>query len=218
MQPKLREKKKIEARQRISDVATRLFVERGFDAVTVMEIADAAGVSKATAFNYFPRKEDMFLDLRPEAEELLARAVRERPPGQSVLEAVRALMHRLLVEKHPLSGVLPPHMAKFGRMIAETPALCSRAREQRDELAASVASLVAEETGDVVHAALIGHVLLSAIAMVVTTPIKRLLQGHRPSAIVADQPGVIDRNFDLLASGVGHVGTSVRRRPARQGP
>jgi AcrR family transcriptional regulator len=183
----------------------------------VVEIAEAAGFSKNTVFNYFPRKEDMFLDLQPEAEELLARAVRERPPGQSVLEAVRVLMHRLLVEKHPLSGVLPPHMAKFGRMLAESPALRSRAREQRDELAASVASLVAEETGDVARAALIGDLLLSAIAVVVTIPIKRLLQGHRAAAVLADQPGVIDQSFDLLATGIGNVGTTLRRGPGKKG-
>lgn len=201
----LRERKKQEARQRISDVATALFIEHGFDNVTVAEVAEAAGFSKVTVFNYFPRKEDMFLDLQSEAEELLVGAIRGRPPGQPVAEAVRALMHRLLVEKHPLSGALP-HMAPFGRVVADSPALCSRAREQRDELAATVATLVTEETGDPAGATLIGGLLLTAVSTAVTTPIRRLVAGHAVAAVAADQPGVIDHAFDLLVNGIGDVG------------
>lgn len=66
----LRERKKRETRQRISDEATMLFVARGFDEVTVAEIAKAAHVSAMTVFNHFPRKEDLFLDRIPEAVEL----------------------------------------------------------------------------------------------------------------------------------------------------
>lgn len=58
----LRERKKWETRRRISDVATGLFFARGFDNVTIAEVAEAAGVSRMTVFNYFPRKEDLFLD------------------------------------------------------------------------------------------------------------------------------------------------------------
>ncbi|MEO6091097.1 MAG: TetR family transcriptional regulator, partial [Umezawaea sp.] len=99
----LRERKKREARQHISDVATRMFTQRGFEAVTVVEIAEAAGVAKATVTNYFPRKEDLLLDLQAEAEHLLVDALRERPPGQPVVEAIRSLMHRLLAQRHALS-------------------------------------------------------------------------------------------------------------------
>src|SRR3954466_3458456 len=143
----LRERKKREARQRISDVATRLFAQRGFEAVTIAEIAEAAGVAKATVTNYFPRKEDLLLDLKAEAERLLVDAIRARPPGQSVVEAVRALMHRLLAQQHPLSAI-EPAMAWFGHLIAQSPALLSRAREQRGYLESAVARQLTEETGD----------------------------------------------------------------------
>lgn len=78
----LRERKKRQTRSLISDVASGLFVQRGFDNVTVAEVAEAAGVSAKTVFNYFPRKEDLFLDRYPEAVELVTRAVRERAEGR----------------------------------------------------------------------------------------------------------------------------------------
>src|ERR1700712_5361728 len=71
----LRERKKRETRQHLSDIATGLFYERGFDAVSVAEVADAAGVSKMTVFNYFPRKEDLFFDRGPELAELFSEAI-----------------------------------------------------------------------------------------------------------------------------------------------
>jgi len=56
MAPGLRERRKQETRQAISDIATRMFVTRGFDDVTIAQVADAAGVAKMTVTNYFPRK------------------------------------------------------------------------------------------------------------------------------------------------------------------
>jgi AcrR family transcriptional regulator len=213
MQPGLRERKKQAARQRISDVATGLFIERGFDNVTVAEIADVAGFSKMTVFNYFPRKEDMFLDLQPEAEELLVGVIHGRAPGRPVVDAVRALMHRLLAEGHPLSGSLA-EMAAFGRVVADSPALRSRAREQQEELGSAVATLLAEETGDPIGADLVGRLLLATVHTVVTTAARRLIAGDAATTVAADQPGVIDRAFDLLANGIRDFGADAPRPPA----
>src|ERR1700691_3834796 len=58
----LRARKKRLMRQQLSDTATRMFVERGFDAVRVAEVAEACGVSEKTVFNYFPTKESLVLD------------------------------------------------------------------------------------------------------------------------------------------------------------
>lgn len=73
----LRERKKAETRQAISDVATRLFEARGFEAVTVAEIAAAANVSAKTVFNYFPAKEDLFFDAEDAVRDALVAAVPE---------------------------------------------------------------------------------------------------------------------------------------------
>src|SRR5512132_38613 len=83
----LRERKKQQTRQLIAETARRLFAERGFEAVTVAEVARVAEVSEATVFNYFPTKEDLFyVGLEAFEAELLA-AIADRPTGESVLSA-----------------------------------------------------------------------------------------------------------------------------------
>src|ERR687883_1607096 len=86
-EPGLRERKKQRPRQLIADTARRLFAERGFDAVTVAEIAREAEVAPATVFNYFPTKEDLFYSRLEAFEDELLAAIRDREPGQSVLAA-----------------------------------------------------------------------------------------------------------------------------------
>ena len=83
----LRETKKLRTRQEIAEKAMGLFVRRGFDHVTVAEVAAAAGVSEKTVFNYFPTKEDLFWDEVPEREAALVDAVRGRTEGESVSAA-----------------------------------------------------------------------------------------------------------------------------------
>jgi AcrR family transcriptional regulator len=85
----LRETKKAETRREIADTAMRLFVQRGFDHVTVAEVAAAARVSEKTVFNYFPTKEDLFFDEVPEREAALVAAIRDRSPGESIVAALR---------------------------------------------------------------------------------------------------------------------------------
>jgi AcrR family transcriptional regulator len=84
----LRERKKRQTRQYISDVATGLFLERGFDVVTVAQVADAADVSVNTVYNYFPTKEDLFLDRSKGVVDRLSRWVRGREQGESAAAAV----------------------------------------------------------------------------------------------------------------------------------
>jgi AcrR family transcriptional regulator len=84
-----RERKKAATRLAISDVATRLFEQRGFERVTMAEIAEAASVSVKTIFNYFGTKEELFFDREDEMLELLLTTLRERPHGTSAAAAVR---------------------------------------------------------------------------------------------------------------------------------
>lgn len=88
----LRERKKAAARQAMSDAATRLFEQRGFEQVTLSEIAAAADVSVKTIFNYFGSKEDLFFDAEPQALENLLATLRDRAPGESPTQAVRPLL------------------------------------------------------------------------------------------------------------------------------
>ncbi|GGO01974.1 TetR/AcrR family transcriptional regulator [Microbispora bryophytorum] len=142
----LRERKKRQTRSLISDVASGLFMQRGFDNVTVAEVAEAAGVSTKTVFNYFPRKEDLFLDRYPEAVELVTQAVRERAEGESPLAALRRLFLGMLREGHPLGGIAPGYEV-FWQVILDSPALRARARELVEEFEGVLAGLFAEAAG-----------------------------------------------------------------------
>lgn len=93
----LRERQKAARRRAISDAATALFLERGFDAVTMAEVADAAGVSIKTIFNYFGSKEELFLDREAEMRALTIAAITGRPPGASITDGLLSLLvaHRV---------------------------------------------------------------------------------------------------------------------------
>src|ERR1044072_2134903 len=101
----LRERKKAETRRRISDIATGLFLTRGYANVTVAEVAEVAGVSKMTVFNYFATKEDLLLDRQRENIEMLRDAVVTRESGQSVSAELGEWCQDLLADGHPMSAV-----------------------------------------------------------------------------------------------------------------
>ena len=87
----LRSRKRLATRRAISQVADRLFLERGFENVTVDEVAAAANVGRMTVFNYFPRKEDMFFDRDEEGRETIREALRQRDPRLSPIETLSLL-------------------------------------------------------------------------------------------------------------------------------
>jgi AcrR family transcriptional regulator len=126
-------RKRLATRQRISDVATRLFIERGFDKVRVDEIADAADVSRMTVFNHFPRKEDMFFDLDEEGREELLASLQKRK-GTPPVEALRLFAHWAVANQRPYVRFFEEGSDKFMATIQESEALKARARAIRDEL------------------------------------------------------------------------------------
>ncbi len=139
----LRERKKRATRQRISNVASALFRERGFDQVSVAEVARAAEVSTMTVFNYFPRKEDLFLDRIPEAVAIFSAAVRDRAPGETPLAALRRLALELLDQRHPLGGP-DSGFPDFWEVVADSPALRARGREALEEMENALAAALTE--------------------------------------------------------------------------
>ncbi|ACK49841.1 transcriptional regulator, TetR family [Methylocella silvestris BL2] len=141
-----RSRKRLATRQGISDAATRLFIERGFDQVTVDEIADAADVGRMTVFNHFPRKEDMFFDRDEEGREMLRRALRQRDPSVAPIEAFRLLAHRLIAEQSP-AVEFSARSQGFIHTVEGSETLKARARAIRDELANVVAAALAECVG-----------------------------------------------------------------------
>src|SRR6187402_2702238 len=85
----LRERKKLRTRKAIADAAKRLFEQRGFDHVTVAEVAEAADISAKTLFTYFASKEDLLFDDEDELRDMIVAAIRDRPPGDSVVDPLR---------------------------------------------------------------------------------------------------------------------------------
>ncbi|MEV5897756.1 TetR/AcrR family transcriptional regulator [Nonomuraea fuscirosea] len=139
-----RERKKAQTRQALSDAALRLFGERGYDSVTVAQIAEEADVSIATLFAHVPDgKEALIFDDGAERHVWLAAAVRERPSGQSVLEALR----RCLAGSGPFAGDLPPGQRRKRDLIVSTPALREYSRKLWIAGAAALAETIAAESG-----------------------------------------------------------------------
>lgn len=156
----LREEKKRRTRSRISDHATRLFLARGFDAVSIAEIAEAAGVAKMTVTNYFARKEDLALDLQDTFVTAAADAIRDREPGESPRVAVRRHVMMSIEAQDPVIGFSGE---AFARLIADSPTLTARLRELHEQrgqaLAGALGEGAADESSARLVAAMVGGVL-----------------------------------------------------------
>lgn len=182
-----------QTRARISDVATQLFLDRGFDAVTVAEVAREAGVSSVTVFKHFPRKEDLLLDRADDAIDLLRTAVRDR--GEvDVLTSLRAAVLGLADDRHALSG-LKSGSVPFFVTVAASPALIARAREIADEIQQTLAE---ELTGD---AALLAAFLVAGYTTVLTETARRLMAGETPDDVAEDHRARVEDLFDKLRNG-----------------
>lgn len=141
-----RTRKRLATRRAISLAADQLFRERGFENVTVDEIAAAADVGRMTVFNHFARKEDMFFDRDEEGREILRDALRQRDPGISPVETLRLLAHRLVAEQAPFLQFSAASQG-FVQTVEGSETLKARARAIRDELAQVVAVAMAECVG-----------------------------------------------------------------------
>lgn len=123
----------------------RLFAEHGFDAVTVPEIAEAADVAEKTVYNYFPHKAALFFD---EGDQVLAEllfTLRNRPAGQSALDAVQTFVAGRAEWAADRRPARPTRQSR--RLIAESPALQAARRQMFVRYETAVAGLLAAETG-----------------------------------------------------------------------
>lgn len=139
--------KRLATRQRISDAATCLFMEHGFDAVTVDQIAEAAHVSRMTVFNHFSRKEDMLFDLDDIGRQDVLAALENRDPGVSPVEALRRFAHQAVAERRPYALFCEPESEHFVETVQASEALMARARAIRDELTDLLAGALAKIAG-----------------------------------------------------------------------
>lgn len=140
-----RERKKAATRKAISDAATLLFIERGFDEVSIREIADAADVSPTTVFAHFPQKEALVFDEDDAQREMLVAAVRDRGPGTSVSDALRDLYRRELLDL--AFDPAGEQRRRFMQLIADTPALHDYASRMWLRHEGALAEAIAQTTG-----------------------------------------------------------------------
>jgi AcrR family transcriptional regulator len=213
-EPGLRERKKQQTRQLIFGTAARLFAERGFDAVTVAEVARAADVSEVTVFNYFPTKEDLFFSGMEFFEQQLLAAVRDRADHEPALVAFARLV---------IGGCDALAVPDRAAVIAEAAALLEGSRSllvrEREIIARftdDLAELLAAEAGQAAtdpepvavagalmgtHRALVGYVRARALA------------GAQGPAFAADVRARAERIFGRLGAGLADFGV----REARHG-
>jgi AcrR family transcriptional regulator len=139
-----RERKKAATRQALADAALRLFLEHGYDGVTVTQIADEADVSIATLFKHVPDgKQAVIFDDGSERREAILAAVRERPPGRSALAA----LHACLAGRGPFAEELPAGLRRRRDLIMSTPELYRYQRRLWLRAEAPLAGALAEEAG-----------------------------------------------------------------------
>jgi AcrR family transcriptional regulator len=200
----LRERRKQETRQAISDVATLMFAEHGFDEVTISQVAAAAGVSKMTVTNYFPRKEDLVFDRADAVVARLAGVIAARRPGESMLAAIRRDYADAVARADVTLGLSTP---AFARMISDSPALTSRGLEMMAQRETALGDAIAAETGeDTPQQRVIAALLASVHRVLAGEAARRSLAGEPRPQICAALAGLATRAFDLLEPSLGGYG------------
>jgi AcrR family transcriptional regulator len=210
----LRESKKARTRLAISDVATRLFAEHGFEHVTLAQIARAADVSVKTVFNYFASKEDLFFDRAEELLEGLVATIRERPAGQTVLGA----LHELLTENRvPFRGAGwrslrdPAGYEGFRAFVATeqaSPALRARRLVIAEGWTARLAAVMAGELGlpeDDSRAAALAAMFVAVLALRERVMSRSMLEGVSARTVERRVRAAMDEAFARLERAFGDL-------------
>jgi AcrR family transcriptional regulator len=205
-----RERKKLQTRQLLADTARRLFAERGFEAVSVAEVAREADVAEATVFNYFPTKEDLvYSGLESFENELLA-AIRDRPSGETILQAFGRFISEprgFLAARDQQSA---QRLLEISRMIARSPALLAREQQIFANYTASLASLIANEVGatdDDPRPAVAAHALIGVHRALIDHVRRHILAGEDDLPRLARSARNATRKaLALLEQGLGDYG------------
>jgi AcrR family transcriptional regulator len=205
----LRELKKEKTRQLIADTAWRLFAARGFDPVTVAEIAREAQVAEATVFNYFGSKEDLFYSRLDAFGARLTDAVAGRPPGEPALDAFR----RALLAEDGLLGQAETGDAEafaqlrtVNRVIADSPALLAREQQAMSHTADALAAVLAAETGaaaDDIRPQAVANALLGLHRALIDYVRNRVLADDDLSGLAAEVRKLATTAFAQLEHGLG---------------
>jgi AcrR family transcriptional regulator len=201
----LRERKRRLTRQTISDVATMMFATRGFDNVTVSEVAARVGVSEKTIYNYFPTKESMVLDAADDALAEMARALRERRPDESLTDAVLRALKSDMRRFDEVSDDIVAFLPTFVTMIQTTAALRAAWLELYDRLAEVVRDELAVQAGvdpRDPEVGIAGRALVGLVEVALESRVRWIEEGLRGERLRSAVHSDIDRAARLLETGL----------------
>ncbi|MCM1968795.1 MULTISPECIES: TetR family transcriptional regulator [Streptomyces] len=196
----LRERKKRRMYEAVSEVAIRLFLEKGFDEVSVAEVAAAAEISKPTLFRYFPAKEDLVLHRISDHEDEAARVVREAPGAP--VEALRRHFLDGLDRCDPVTGLNDrPQVLAFHSLLYGTPSLVARAytHQQRSEAA------LADALGGDLDARLAAGQIIAVQRILALENWRRISGGERVEDVRGDAVAAAEQAFGRLAQGLSYL-------------
>lgn len=199
----LRERKKQLTYQAVSDAAIALFLERGFDKVSVAEIAAAADISKPTLFRYFPAKEDLALHRFADHEDEAARVVAGRDGGESPLDALRRHFLAGLERRDPVTGLCDvPQVLAFHRLLYGTPALVARlyAYQSRSEDA------LARALGGRGPDRLAAGQIIAVLRILALDNWRRISEGRSADQVYGEAVRAAELGFAQLRSGLADGG------------
>ena len=202
----LRARKKRAAREAIAATASRLFAERGFDTVTVAEVAAAAEVSEKTVFNYFPTKEDLAFAGREQGLMQLVAAIRERAPGTPVIDVFRALTTTVI---DVLVARGDEELLTAAKIIRHSPRLQERLTAGWESGAAVVTTAIAETSGaaeDDLVPGIVARTLWYTHRSIFLVALHGLLAEEDREQLVARLRVTADRAYGQLADGFGEYG------------
>jgi AcrR family transcriptional regulator len=217
-QPGRRERKREETRRSIAAAAMRLFLERGFDEVTIAEVAEAADVSVNTVFNHFPTKEDLFFGAHETAEVALARVGGDRKPGEPAIAFLRRRL-REEIERFAAAESRGDHAHWMGvrRVMQGSPALQARAAHRLRSSARgaedALAEALARDSGkgpDDPRPRLVAVLALSLYSGLFIEAERRRRAGESTRAIRAFLTSAAEVALELLERGIGDYGSKTR--------
>ncbi|WP_328872266.1 TetR/AcrR family transcriptional regulator [Streptomyces sp. NBC_00287] len=193
----LRERKKRRMYEAVTEVAIRLFLEKGFDAVSVAEVAAAAEISKPTLFRYFPTKEDLVLYRISDHEDEAARVVAEAEGAP--VEALRRHFLDGLERCDPVTGLNDhPQVLAFHSLLYGTPSLVARAYSHQERSEAALA----EALGGDLDARLAAGQIIAVQRILAMENWRRISGGERVEDVRGDAVAAAERAFGRLEAGL----------------
>ncbi|MFF7545422.1 TetR family transcriptional regulator [Streptomyces canus] len=193
----LRQRKKQRMYETLSEIAIRLFLEKGFDAVSVAEIAAAAEISKPTLFRYFPAKEDLVLHRIADHEDEAARVVVQS--DEAPLVALRRHFLEGLERDDPVTGLNDhPQVLAFHSLLYGTPALVARAHGHLERQEAALAEVL----GGDLDARLAAGQIIAVRRILAMENWRRIAKGETVEEVRGDAVAAAERAFGVLADGL----------------